>query len=539
MKYWPPFGNPDPDAAYLNGNPAIGVQGSIPDCRGYEGMMRDNVNLIKAAGFAPTDADVQQIARSVRQGVNYIVATQIGGNANTLTCANTGDVPTLTSLPAGLRLFVHIPANNTGATTLVIDGMAAVSIVRANGADLSADDLRGGMIAALVSDGTKLQIENFQGFTSSTTNNNTYTVNIPYIADTGAVNVVTAVFAPPLSSQAAGLIVCVKLGHTLTGPSTITVNALATKPIVRPDGSPTQLNDAFIGEMLLLSYDGTSYQIINQIGVLPPATLLANADWYVNTGTGHDTNYDGTSATVSGVHGPFKTIGKAITNVNKYNMNGYNQSIHVADGTYTESLSLGPQNGSGVGYLIGNVSTPANCIIQGVTSRSGVTQGGGNWGMDGFRVNSGTGPGIGDEMSCITIQGGTFVPGRLHFGAASSTHFRVSGASSVSYIGSVFTVFGDAAAHIGVGPGGTIQTGTYAPNLPSVVISNPISLQTWISANSGGVAQVLYSAITGAGNVSGAKFVASLNGVINSNGNGINYYPGNSAGITQSGGQYT
>jgi hypothetical protein len=109
----------------------------------------------------------------------------------------------------------------------------------------------------------------------------------------------------------------------------------------------------------------------------------------------------------------------------------------------------------------------------------------------------------------------------------------------VSYIGSVFTVFGDAAAHIGVGPGGTIQTGTYAPNLPSVVISNPISLQTWISANSGGVAQVLYSAITGAGNVSGAKFVASLNGVINSNGNGINYYPGNSAGITQSGGQYT
>ncbi len=539
MKYFQPFGVADPDAGYLNGNPATGVQGSIPDCRGYEGQMRDLVNLIKAAGIVPTDADLQQIARSVRQGVNYLVATQIGGNPNTLTCANTGDVPTLTSLPAGLRLFVHIPANNTGATTLVIDGLAAVPVVRANGAALSADDLIGGMIAALVSDGTSLQIENFQGFTSSTTNNNTFNIGIPYIADTSiTTNLLTAVFSPAITDRVGNRHIAVKLAHTLTGPSTITVNALANAPVVRPDGTPTQLNDAFVGEMLLLAWDGTNYQIINQIGVPPPVVLLANATWYVNTSTGHDVNFDGTAATVSGVHGPFKTIGKAISTVYKYNMNGFSVTINVAAGTYTETLILQTLNGAGVVSIVGNPASPNAAQIQGPTSASAVIMSGGNWGLNGFRITSGTGAQIGDEMTGLNIQGGTFYPGNLWFGNCVSAHCRVSGSAYMPLQGCTWTIDGNAASHITVGSQGLLQTGTYAPSLPAVVINGAYSLGQFVNASSLGVCQLIYSSITNPGNITGQKFFAAANGVLNSNGSGVNYYPGNIAGGTSSGGQY-
>jgi hypothetical protein len=39
-------------------------------------------------------------------------------------------------------------------------------------------------------------------------------------------------------------------------------------------------------------------------------------------------------------------------------------------------------------------------------------------------------------------------------------------------------------------------------------------------------------------NVNGTKWIALLNGIAGGSGTGVNYFPGNSAGFTQSGGQY-
>ena len=40
------------------------------------------------------------------------------------------------------------------------------------------------------------------------------------------------------------------------------------------------------------------------------------------------------------------------------------------------------------------------------------------------------------------------------------------------------------------------------------------------------------------GNVTGPKYFATLNGVINTQGAGVNYFPGTAAGTTAQGGQY-
>jgi hypothetical protein len=84
--------------------------------------------------------------------------------------------------------------------------------------------------------------------------------------------------------------------------------------------------------------------------------------------------------------------------------------------------------------------------------------------------------------------------------------------------------------------GGNIGDGTL--NAPTLTITTPISVQQgWIVASISASAQQ-YMAFAGAANVSGPKFFASLNGVIDSSGSGVSFYPGNVAGTLQTGGQY-
>jgi hypothetical protein len=278
MLYNQPYGVSDTNAPYINGDPDTGQQGSIPSAQSIEYPQREIVSLVKLAGFTPTNADLQQVPRSVRQGINYYVAAQQSG-PNVLACANSA-LP-LDSYRPGLRINVQIPADNTDVVTLSIDGLGFLPIVRGNGAQLAASDLRAGMVAGLICDGTKFQIENFLGFTSTTTNNNTYVVNIPFCHDASAVpNIVTAPFAPAITALADGLMIEVKLANDITGPSTITVNALASHPIVRGDGVATGILDGVAGEILILIYDVTtsSFQIANRIAA--SAANLAHGRCY-------------------------------------------------------------------------------------------------------------------------------------------------------------------------------------------------------------------------------------------------------------------
>ena len=74
MKYQPPYGITDPNAGYINGNPAAGIEGSIPPAAAFEFPMREIVSAIQYSNFTPSDGDLQQLLKAIRsQFLNFVV----------------------------------------------------------------------------------------------------------------------------------------------------------------------------------------------------------------------------------------------------------------------------------------------------------------------------------------------------------------------------------------------------------------------------------------------------------------------------------
>ncbi len=91
--------------------------------------------------------------------------------------------------------------------------------------------------------------------------------------------------------------------------------------------------------------------------------LEANRIYYVRT-DGSDSN----TGLVDSAGGAFLTIQKALTTVaSDINLNGFDVTIQVRDGTYLGDITLdSPFDGDGTVTLVGNIATPANVIIQAV-----------------------------------------------------------------------------------------------------------------------------------------------------------------------------
>jgi hypothetical protein len=68
MQYNQPFGIADPNAAYINGNPSTGTQGSIPPAASIEYPQREIANLISDGGLTPSNGDLRQLGRSLQSG---------------------------------------------------------------------------------------------------------------------------------------------------------------------------------------------------------------------------------------------------------------------------------------------------------------------------------------------------------------------------------------------------------------------------------------------------------------------------------------
>jgi hypothetical protein len=65
MQYTQPFGIVDPNAGYVNGNPATGTQGSIPPAAALEATQREIVNCIVQAGLSPDPANLGQLWQAI------------------------------------------------------------------------------------------------------------------------------------------------------------------------------------------------------------------------------------------------------------------------------------------------------------------------------------------------------------------------------------------------------------------------------------------------------------------------------------------
>lgn len=280
MRYIQPYGMVDPDAPYINGDPSIARQGSIPPAEAFEHPMRELVSIIDYNMLTPTDADLEQVFKSVRsQRMNYAQDT---GSVNTLSVAF--DSP-IAAYSLGLPIRVKVANTNTGPCTIDAGG-GRVSIKKPTGAELAADDIRAGGLIELVYDGASFQMINFGGAGAGGAAN-TYMVNIPYTVDTSpTANTITANFSPAITTLVPGTIIMVKAANTNTGLTTIKVNAIAAKSIYALGGAPEiplLPSDIVVGDIMILTYDGTRFWLA------PNAIINVDSTFNVANNTDIDT----------------------------------------------------------------------------------------------------------------------------------------------------------------------------------------------------------------------------------------------------------
>jgi hypothetical protein len=274
---------------------------------------------------------------------------------------------------------------------------------------------------------------------------------------------------------------------------------------------------------------GATDQLLKSLfGVMNSRLLRAPQNYYVNGATGNDANNG------LGAGTPFKTIQRALDVAVTWNQNGFRITISVAAGIY-DGIVLPQLNGSGGCNLVG--ASTATCTISGV-NKSAIAQYTPSSGYDisGFALGC-AGVGVpGDHMCGVQLYAGSNVIRNVKFLNCVEAHMMsVQDGTIIPEEG--IEIAGSAMYHIW-SEWNSHLTNASMPVQPILTISQPVTFNYFAYCSAGSLQAILYRQIIGAANVTGAKFLVSGNSVMATNGSGVNYLPGSTPGVIQTGGQY-
>jgi hypothetical protein len=340
---------------------------------------------------------------------------------------------------------------------------------------------------------------------------------------------------PNVSSvgQLVGVPIRFLAGFTNTSAATITVNSLAPLPVRSPTPSGAmalQGGEIKAGNPEEAWTDGTYFYVTVFNGLLPgtPVPLLAPQTYYVNSSTGLDSN----ACTTSGA--PCLTIGHAIALTQALNLNGYNVTINVSNGTYPPYV-CGPINGSGNVFIVGNNTTPSSALVSAATGPAIFVTGSG-YTLSGMAMTSAAnGSGV-NFSTDITVGGGVTVSiYNMSFGSAAFALMLSQYGASLDMIGATegfplnfINVTGPSPVGMYVVAGASISPGG---SLLNVTGTPAFSLEFAFASQN---AEITTAFGTVTGTATGVKCNSTLNGVIT----GTSNYPGSSACTTATGGQF-
>ena len=352
---------------------------------------------------------------------------------------------------------------------------------------------------------------------------------INYGVDIGVVNAMVVPLIPVPDAYYGGMRVAVRAKFAPTAATTLDAGRGA-RSVVTSGGAPLQGSEWRIGDIITVVFDDATshWQLPPAPGI---AMLYAPRDYYVNATTGSDSNDGLTSGK------PFLTLQHAHDTFRQINLNGYSVNVHVADGNYAP-VDNRPINGSGTVNYIGNVANPANCVITAGPGSNGCAFNcaGTFYTINGFKLVSTFFGGLG---SCCLRAGitGTVTVFAVEFGncTPSGTQCLADEGGYINYHGPI-TISGGAAYHASAVATGMLQSDL--PHPPLTVTAAVNFGGAFVYAGENSICDLIYGAYTGTSNISGPRYFAYANGVVNSGGNGINYYPGTAAGSTAVGGQY-
>lgn len=247
--------------------------------------------------------------------------------------------------------------------------------------------------------------------------------------------------------------------------------------------------------------------------------LTANRTYYVRT-DGSDSN-TGLSNTAGGA---FLTIQKAVDEAALLNAGPYSITIQVADGTYAANVALRRVQGWGTCTIQGNSGTPGNVVIGAAGGSAIEGIGPMRWTVKDFKAAAAATRGINAEDNAVVLFS------NIVFAGATSAILRATVGGQVRAIGN-FNVEGNAAFLWVCGPLGQIDTSSR-----TITFANSPAFSTATAyADTLSSLSLFTMTFTNGGSVTGKRYQANNNGVINTNGGGANYVPGNSAGSTSNG----
>lgn len=332
----------------------------------------------------------------------------------------------------------------------------------------------------------------------------------------GSANALTAVLMPIPSTLTAGMGVRLKIGSLNTGPVTLNVNGTGAKPVVNRFGG------ALVGSELVgvvdFIFDGVQFWS----GVTQPA-LSADRSYYVNSVTGNDSNNGLTAGTA------YATIQKAINVASALNLNGYTATINVADGSYASFTTTRAASGGEI-VIKGNNAAPQNVIIGPTMGKTGIAIIHAGYSVAGFSPRGANG-----EHN-ISVLGTSCTIGTMHHaGTPGGAHIACGAGGAIYLTGDHYIAGGASVAHLYAADGGVIRSGNTLPTMTFTAQS--LGFGAFVVATNGNI-NARYSNFSEPGNATGPRYNATLNGVINTNGGGANYYPGSVAGTIATGGIY-
>lgn len=506
---------PTPDAGYV-------ALFAVTVANGQTQITSPNIVQVPTAPFFPT---LPSIPLNVLNNAWTYAGVDTGAaNAYVITFQAGQAIPA--AYVTGMEVSFKALVTNTGASTINVNGLGVVPIKRGNVVALAANDIISGSMIRLTFDGTNFQMT---GYLGSGTNTNTVTsVGIPYIADSGAANALIGTYSPAITggTQVAGLTLAIKLANTITGACTINVNGLGLKNVLTGDLQNPPNAVFVVGQILILEYDGTQYQIANTSSLTfrKPA---ANTQIFVNGAIGNDAN-DGVSNTSGHA---LATIGAGMLKAFGYAPSQFTITIVVEPGTYNEAVTTPLYAGPNViidGLSAASVTISSgnnSCIVvQGpntLTVRNLTVVNNGVYPFHGFQSQNGATMNCASTVSLglggaafYAANGATINPGIHTFSGSSYALWWAAFNGSVTFGGSS-TVF-------------TIST--------AIAVSGG-------SAFAGGGGSIFVSTLNGTPTfvnpsfVSGSKYFAGLNGTITAPLLGVNYFPGTVAGSFNQGGQ--
>lgn len=254
--------------------------------------------------------------------------------------------------------------------------------------------------------------------------------------------------------------------------------------------------------------------------------LTANLNIYVST-FGNDTNNSGLS-----VSSPFLTLQKAWTYiVSSLDLSGFSVTVNVANGTYSTGLvvAAGQPVGLGTGNLItflGNTGSPSSVIISGGAGACFLASTGASFRISGMTL-TGTGIGVGAGAG-----GSISVGSAVVFGSMTGGEHIYTNGGTISLDAS-YTISGGAAYHWQASrPGSQIAPSV---NITITLTGTPAFSSAFAVGQDLGYIAMPSGQVTFSGAATGSRYASVNNSVIDTNGGGASFFPGNSAGSAVTG----